>query len=252
MLLPILEPQQEMLLKALLPDTPGRGRGKHKDRRAKQRQRLDVVKTLGAAALRQGAEQKKGPLETDLALEVRRADLRFKCPQVRGKLAVLFLLDVSRSQGVEKRLGFVKGAVLSLLSQTYTSRDKAGVVVFGDGRAELLLPLTRSVEYARDRLEGLWARGNTPLALGIEKALEVLKIEAQKKDGAAPVLVLVTDGKATYDPREGDPFGRALEAAGQVARREIPAVVIDTDQSRFSLGFAKKIAEAMAAEWRRL
>lgn len=159
------------------------------------------------------------------------------------------MVDASRSQGVKKRLAFAKGAVLSLLSQAYISRDKVGMIIFYDKKCEFAVPMTKSVDFAAACLQNLPASGNTPLGMGLRKAIEVFELEKKRSGDFTPLLILLTDGKANFDTEEGNPAELAIKAAKQIKKAEIPALVIDTEKSIFSLGLAKKIADAMNAKY---
>lgn len=264
---PVLENGQRMELTKLLREMADAvsqernksGGGKRKSRRygARGRRRgytlsgrlpetpLDVAATLRAAALHgreDGAADKR-----HCAVAIRQGDLRYARLIFRERTRVLFVVDASRSQGARKRLAFAKGAVLSLLRQIYYRRDAAGLILFGNRRAQLVLPFTRSVEYAAKRLEDLPAAGNTPLGMGLRKALEVAADAGE--DASDILLVVITDGKANYDEREGNPFSLAMEAAEKIGNLKIPSVLIDTERSAFNLGLAKKLAEKMGARY---
>lgn len=203
--------------------------------------KVDFIATLRAAAFNR---QNSG-----CKVSVRVQDIRYKRYIGKEKMGVLFVVDASRSQGAQKRLAFAKGAVLSLLKQVYCRRDQAGMIIFGDRQARLVLPFTRSVEYAGKMLETLPASGNTPLAMGLRKALETAEEGRRKDVYLNPVIVVITDGKANYDKKSGNPMDLALEAAAAVKEAGIPAVVIDTEKGVFSLGLAKKLAEKMDARY---
>lgn len=209
--------------------------------------------TIRAAAGRQkklcgvgasGSEQKDFP-----AVRIETSDVRYRRFIRKEKMGILFVVDASRSQGADRRLAFAKGAILSLLRQVYERRDKAGLIIFGDKKAELVLPFTRSVEYAGKRLASLTAFGNTPLAMGLRKALETIDREQRKDNSVNPIIVLVTDGKVNYDETEGSPLESAMEVAGKIRKSGIPAVVIDTEKGVFRLGIAKRLAEQMNASY---
>ena len=189
-----------------------------------------------------------GPEAADFpAIRIRTSDMRYQRFTHKEKMGILFVVDASRSQGADRRLAFAKGAILALLRQVYERRDRAGLIIFGNKKAELVLPFTRSVEYAGKRLVSLSAFGNTPLAMGLRKALETIEM-AQKKDAFLnPLIVLVTDGKANYDEKAGQPLELALETAETIRRSGIPVVVIETEKGYFRLGIAKRLADRMDA-----
>lgn len=48
--------------------------------------------------------------------------------------------DAAHGADDGERLAFAKGALLSLLEQAYCRRDYVGLIVFGDKKAQLVLP----------------------------------------------------------------------------------------------------------------
>ena len=201
-----------------------------------------LAATVRAAAPRQG---ERGRRAGGTGLVVRREDLREKVREGREGNLILFLVDASGSMAAKKRMSAVKGAVLSLLSDAYQRRDKVGLVSFrGDG-AKVLLPPTASVELAARHLEELPTGGRTPLSAGLEKAAEVLKREGMREKERRPLLVLLTDGRATAGP---DPahVAAGLRASG------IASVVVDTEEGFVRLGMAEGVAGALGARCMRL
>jgi magnesium chelatase subunit D len=144
-----------------------------------------------------------------------------------------------------QRMSAVKGAVLSLLNDAYQRRDKVALISFRGEGARVLLPPTSSVELAASRLQDLPTGGRTPLAAGIEKAAEVLKREHMRDGERRPLLVLLTDGRATAGQ---DPVAAAarLRALGPAS------FVVDTEEGYVRLGMAGELAGAMGARCLRL
>ena len=117
----------------------------------------------------------------------------------------------------------VKGAVLSLLTDAYQRRDKVALVVFRGEGAHLLLPPTSGVELAASRLQELPTGGRTPLSAGLEKATEVILRERTRDKERRPIVVLLTDGRATAGP---DP----LAAGARLRKTGASSVVVDTEE----------------------
>lgn len=218
---------------------------------------LDLVATICAAAAWSSfrkeqivkVQEAAYDMEKELpAVLIQKSDFRRKKYQKKNRTGILFVVDASRSQGTEQRLSFAKGAVLTLLSQAYVSRDKVGLLLFGNGGCELAVPMTSSVEFAADRLRSLPAAGNTPLGMGLRKALEVLEQERKKDSNFTPLIIVLTDGKANYDEIPGVPLDLAFQAAERIAKAQIPALVVNTETGVFGLGIAEKVAEKMKAE----
>jgi magnesium chelatase subunit D len=65
---------------------------------------------------------------------------------------------------------------------------------------------------------------------------------------AAPLLVLLTDGKANVGLDAGDPWQASLGMAGLLAARGVSALVVDTESGYLRLGRAGLLAEALGAE----
>ena len=111
---------------------------------------------------------------------------------------ILFCVDASGSMAARRRMEQVKTAILSLLLDAYQRRDKVGLITFRGDRADLVLPPTHSVDVAATRLHELPAGGRTPLAEGLLEAQRVLRLEHVRDPRRRPLLLVVTDGRATY------------------------------------------------------
>ena len=167
--------------------------------------------------------------------------------QKAGNL-VVFAVDASGSMGAELRMEAAKGAVLGLLLDAYQRRDRVAMICFRGDSAETVLRPTGAVEVARARLRDLPTGGRTPLAAGIDAAVHL----ATAGGPAAvhrPLVVLITDGRATAAPDGVDPVDAALGAAARLRRRRVAAVVVDAEGSGPRLGLARTLADAMGARY---
>jgi magnesium chelatase subunit D len=199
---------------------------------------IAALSTARALAARRIADPTAGPATGDL-----RADLRV-APAAH---LVVVSVDLSGSMGTPRRATAATGAVLGLLDDAYQRRHRVALVAFrGDG-ADVLLSPTSSIEIARNRLSDLATGGATPLAAGIRRALDVIRTGG--RDGEHPLLVLITDGRATG---RTDALERALEAAAVVRRRAVTALVLDCEDGPILLGLASRLAAAMGARHVRL
>ncbi|MFB7940687.1 putative cobaltochelatase [Streptomyces sp. NPDC056049] len=197
--------------------------------------KLHLSATVRAAAPHQRARGRSGA-----GLVVRRDDLRQAVREGREGNLVLFVVDASGSMAARKRMGAVKGAVLSLLLDAYQRRDKVGLVTFRGRGAELALPPTSSVDAAAARLEELPTGGRTPLAAGLLKAHDVLRVERLRDPSRRALLVVVTDGRATGGGP--DPVGLAARAARLHAGEGTASVVVDCEAGPVRLGLAGNLA----------
>ncbi|MGP4004758.1 VWA domain-containing protein, partial [Streptomyces sp. 8N706] len=226
--------------------------------------KLHLAATVQAAAPYQHARGRRGP-----GLVVRRDDLRQAVREGREGNLVLFVVDASGSMAARQRMGAVKGAVLSLLLDAYQRRDKVGLVTFRGTDAELALPPTSSVEAGAARLESLPTGGRTPLAAGLLKAHEALRVERLRDPSRRPLLVVVTDGRATASRagrraapgagaagragaggaaggagagQQGEPVALASRAARLLASEGTASVVVDCESGPVRLGLAGALA----------
>ncbi|WP_374474400.1 VWA domain-containing protein [Williamsia sp. DF01-3] len=165
----------------------------------------------------------------------------------RGKEGnlVVFVLDLSGSMAARKRLDAVSGAVVSMLRDSYQRRDRVAVVtVRGDG-AEVAVPPTRSVDAAVRRLTGLRTGGRTPLAEGLLTAREVIRRNAFKEPHRRPLVVVLTDGRATAG---AGALPRAAAAADRLRRDGTTSIVIDCEQGMIRLGLAATLAHGLGGQ----
>ncbi|ALO93016.1 Magnesium-chelatase subunit [Streptomyces hygroscopicus subsp. limoneus] len=196
--------------------------------------KLHLAATVQAAAPHQRARGRSGP-----GLVVRRDDLRQAVREGREGNLVLFVVDASGSMAARQRMSAVKGAVLSLLLDAYQRRDKVGLVTFRGSAAEVALPPTSSVDAAAARLQSLPTGGRTPLAAGLLKAHEVLRVERLRDPARRALVVVVTDGRATGGP---EPVALAGRAARLFAAEQIASVVVDCESGPVRLGLAGELA----------
>ncbi|MGC4972957.1 putative cobaltochelatase [Streptomyces sp. DT199] len=196
--------------------------------------KLHLAATVQAAAPHQRARGRSGP-----GLVVRRDDLRQATREGREGNLVLFVVDASGSMAARQRMSAVKGAVLSLLLDAYQRRDKVGLVTFRGTEADVALPPTSSVDAAAARLETLPTGGRTPLAAGLLRAHDVLRVERLRDPARRPLVVLVTDGRATGGP---EPVALAGRAARLFAADGVASVVVDCESGPVRLGLAGQLA----------
>ncbi|MDY6037527.1 MAG: VWA domain-containing protein [Eubacterium sp.] len=201
--------------------------------------------TLRAAALH--------PCElNDMVVQVKPCDIREKIREERTGATILFLVDASGSMGARRRMGAVKGAVLSMLTDAYQKRDTVGIVSFRDDRAELILNFTRSVDLAEKALREIKTGGKTPLAAGLIKAFELLKTDRIKNPDALQYLIVVSDGRANAAINSKLAFMEAEKAAHRIAAEKIKCLILDTESGFMRFGKAEDLAKALNGEYMRL
>ncbi|MGE3285627.1 MAG: VWA domain-containing protein [Pseudonocardia sp.] len=199
----------------------------------------------GRAAPSNAGSVRRGHPSTGKAVDVRPHDLRGSHREGHEGNLVLFVVDASGSMAARTRMAAVAGAVMSLLRDAYQRRDKVGLVTFRGGAAEVALPPTSSVPAAQARLARLRTGGRTPLADGLLRARRVLAVERLRDPKRRPLVVLLTDGRATVAARPGsDPVADARRAAGLLAADGVASVVVDCESGPVRLGLARTVAAA--------
>jgi magnesium chelatase subunit D len=193
----------------------------------------DLGPTLRAAALARPGQP----------LTVTGRDLRRWSRRGRESNLVILLLDTSGSMAARRRSQTVTTVALSLLADSYRRRDRVAVLTFRGRQATVVVPPTRSVQLATRRLHDLPVGGQTPLAAGLDAVRELIRRERWRDPDRRPLLVVVTDGRATGGP---DPLGQARRAARRLAG--ISGVVVDAEEGPVRLGLAARLAADLGAE----
>jgi magnesium chelatase subunit D len=213
--------------------------------------RVALVPTALESAARRESHPARGPHDEglgDALVEV--SDLQEVVAERRLSHLIVLCVDASGSMGAEQRAAAARGAVLRLLTDAYQRRDRVAVVSFSGSGAQLILRPTASIEVARTRLAAVPTGGRTPLAEAILCSLDVCLGPSTR--GYSPVLVVVSDGRATAAPDGLDPVAAALMAAGRVARARVPALVVDVESGATPLRLGEALAETMGAHYVRL
>ncbi|OSC42305.1 magnesium chelatase subunit D family protein [Mycobacterium decipiens] len=178
------------------------------------------------------------------ALRLQPDDVRRAVREGREGNLVIFVVDASGSMAARDRMAAVSGATLSLLRDAYQRRDKVAVITFRQHEATLLLSPTSSAHIAGRRLARFDTGGKTPLAEGLLAARELVIREKVRDRARRPLVVVLTDGRATAGP---DPLGRSRTAAARLVAEGTAAVVVDCETSYVRLGLAGQLARQLGA-----
>ena len=205
------------------------------------------------ATIRAAAPYQRSRDHTDLAINIKKQDVREKVREMRAGCTILFLVDASGSLGVRKRMTAVKGAILSMLRDSYVKRDRIGLMAFRRDSAELVLPPTRSVEYSYKKLEEMPTGGKTPLAEALVTVNEYMTAYSRSHVGEMCYIVLITDGRANVPLKEGvKPNEEVLNMAEDLSIPQVKWVVIDASAGFIRFDNAERLASALEGTYFRL
>ena len=179
-----------------------------------------------------------------LSIVVKPQDYRRKAREKRIGAYQLFVVDASGSMAARHRMEATKGAILSLLRDSYVHRDSVGLIAFRKDSAEVLLPFTRSVERAERLLATLPTGGKTPLAQGLRVAYTMCDRLLRRHSAERIQMICITDGRVTSGASE-DPVGEAKQWARILGTLPVDCIVIDTETGFIKLGLAKELCKLM-------
>jgi len=202
-------------------------------------------------------DDKGRPFKSRVFIE--QSDVRAKKMARKAGSLVIFVVDASGSMALN-RMNAAKGAAINLLAEAYQSRDKICLISFQGEFAQVVLPPTRSIAMAKNRLERMPCGGGSPLAHALNQAA-LTGMNAQKSGDVGEVLVVcISDGRANVPlavsvgegPEEGEPPMDKKELKEEVLNTAkmlgtlsgFKLLMLDTENKFVSTGVAKEIAAA--------
>src|SRR5712691_5289088 len=226
------------------------------------RQAHPVTDIAFAATIRAAAPYQtvRGRIEGS-KLELRPDDLRQKVRERKTRSLLVFVVDGSDSVMARQLMPKTKRLLLALLQNAYEKRDRVAILVFRFAQGRIVLPPTRNFSRARRCIEELYVGGCTPLATGLLEGLRLAETERLRDPTTRPILIVLTDGLANIDlsgnMRHDTSTRDALNVAQEIAVRQIPSVMIDTnpyptvtnEAGEKVPGPCRELAQALAADY---
>jgi magnesium chelatase subunit D len=232
--------------------------------------KLAVDATMRTAApyqarRRERAAEAKGVPVSEFAgrVFIEGGDVRAKKMARKAGSLVVFVVDASGSMALN-RMNAAKGAAINLLGEAYQSRDKICLISFQGDFAQVLLPPTRSIAMAKNRLERMPCGGGSPLAHALNQAAQVGMTSQKTGDVGEVLVVCISDGRANV-PLAVATDGVTVEEAGvdKAGLKEevmntakmlgslpnFKLLMLDTENKFVSTGLAKEIAQAAQGKY---
>jgi magnesium chelatase subunit D len=228
----------------------------------RSRQANPVTDVAFSATIRAAAPHQRARGRIDGSrLELRPVDLRQKVRERKTRSLLIFVVDGSDSVMARQLMPKTKRVLLALLQNAYEKRDRVAMLVFRFAQGRVVLPPTRNFARARRSIEELYIGGCTPLATGLLEGLRLAETERLRDPTTRPILIVLTDGLANIDlsgnMRHDTPRRDALNIALEIALRQIPSVMIDTnpyptvtnEAGEKVPGPGRELAQALAADY---
>ncbi|TFF89918.1 MAG: VWA domain-containing protein, partial [Promethearchaeota archaeon] len=178
--------------------------------------------------------------EIEFPIKFNKYDIMDKVYEYRAPLALFFVLDSSASMYyVIKQMTDV---ILSLQKEGYRKKDKISLIVFRGKEAVVLQKPTVSFQQAVRKLKNLEGKSYTPMAAGLKKCEELIRIEKLKNRNVIPVIFICSDCGANISEKHPDLVAQVesdytliieelKEITKSLARKKIQIVVLEPKKS---------------------
>lgn len=153
--------------------------------------------------------------------------------QMHAKVSMTFVLIIDASASTRHFLRVIAHTLALLYRDAYRKKDKIGLVIFKENKAQILIHPTRNYQLVLGTLVRIEPSGWTPLASGLEKAFYTLKEELRREREMIPCAVLVSDcypeplTHKYLNIFEEPAYQAVLRVANMYKREKIPIVVIN-------------------------
>lgn len=124
-------------------------------------------------------------------INIQDSHFRYPIYQTKENFNIMLVLDISNS--VKWIMNFIEKIIAMLTAQASASKDKMGLIVFQDDRAQILHYPTINVRHVIGTINTLAPKGKTPLADGIKLAMQTLEQSRFQVTGMSNAIVLLSD-----------------------------------------------------------
>jgi len=162
--------------------------------------------------------------------------IREKIFEFKAPLSLFFILDASAS--MYKAIQQMADVILALQAEGYKKKDKISLIMFRGKRAHVLIRPTTNIHIALRKIRSIRGDSYTPMAQGLRKAIELVKLEKHKDKDLIPVIIVCSDCGANISEKYPDLVAQVesdykviveelKDLAKELARRQIKLIVIE-------------------------
>ncbi len=142
---------------------------------------------------------KQGGRGVQLPVRIPTEDIRVKIFQFKAPISMFFILDASGS--MRQVIQQMADVILAMQAEGYKKKDKFSLIVFRGMRAHVLIRPTINLNIALRNIRSIEGDSCTPMAKGLRKAIELVKLEKHKDKDRAPVIIVCSDCGANVSER---------------------------------------------------
>jgi Mg-chelatase subunit ChlD len=124
-------------------------------------------------------------------ISIKGRHFRYPVYQQKQNFNIMLVLDISSS--VKWILKFMARIISMLTAQANAAKDKLGLIIFNDDRAQIMHYPTTNIRHVIGTINTLAPTGATPLAEGIKLAMQTLDHSRFKVTGMSNAIVLLSD-----------------------------------------------------------
>lgn len=124
-------------------------------------------------------------------IRIKNRHFRYPVYQQKQNFNIMLVLDISNS--VKWILKFMERIISLLTAQASVSKDKLGLIIFNDDRAQIMHYPTINVRHVIGTINTLAPTGTTPLAEGLKLAMQTLEHSKFQVTGMSNAIVLLSD-----------------------------------------------------------
>ncbi len=171
-------------------------------------------------------------------IHIKNRHFRYPVYQQKQNFNIMLVLDISNS--VKWILKFMAKIISMLTAQASASKDKLGLIIFNDDRAQIMHYPTTNIRHVIGTINTLAPTGATPLAEGIKLAMQTLEHSRFQVTGMSNAIVLLSDcfpepiTGEHKDPLDEPICQQLLHVCDKIAENKIKLLVLNPSISNMT------------------